>query len=129
VLDPDTIVERHKPQEWILNCLRDRFAKANIVVQTRRYSLADCFVCAQVGAAAYLTKPTSVAEVLAALRRYHPASPIGAAFDAPLSLARMEWEHINRVLVACKGNKTQAAALLRIPRFTLQRKLSKNPPC
>jgi two-component system response regulator RegA len=128
IIDPETILERHRPQDWIVQSLRGRFPAASIVVQTRRYSLADCFRCAQSGAAAYLSKPTSAVEVLAFIHKQLPPPQAGPKNDAPLSLARMEWEHISRVLVACQGNKTRAAALLNIPRFTLQRKLRKNPP-
>jgi len=128
VIDPETILERHRSQDWILQSLLSRFPAAGIVVQTRRYSLADCFRCAQIGAVAYLSKPTSAAEVLAFSRRQMPLAEAHEANDTPLSLARMEWEHISRVLVACRGNKTRAAAMLDIPRFTLQRKLRKNPP-
>ena len=128
IIDPDTILERHRSQDWILQSLHDRFPLASVVVQTRRYSLADCFRCAQLGAAAYLSKPASAVEVLAFLRKQLPPPQVEPASDSPLSLARMEWEHICRVMVACKGNKTRAAAMLDIPRFTLQRKLRKNPP-
>ena len=43
------------------------------------------------------------------------------------SLARVEWEHIQRVLADCQGNVSQAARLLGIHRRSLQRKLSKDP--
>ena len=43
------------------------------------------------------------------------------------SLARVEWEHIQRVLNDCDGNVSQAARLLGIHRRSLQRKLSKFP--
>jgi two-component system response regulator RegA len=42
-------------------------------------------------------------------------------------LARVEWEHIQRVLTDCNGNLSQAARLLGLHRRSLQRKLSKNP--
>jgi ActR/RegA family two-component response regulator len=125
VVDPTTIAERNKPQDWLVRRLRSRFPAAKIVVQTRIYSLADCFRCAQSGAAAYLSKPTSAAEVLAFLAE-QPISqkPLPGTEDS-LSLARFEWEHISRVMAACGGNKSRAAEVLRIPRFTLQRKLSR----
>jgi len=55
-----------------------------------------------------------------------------AATDGPKpvslqSLARVEWEHIQRVLADCHGNLSQAARLLGIHRRSLQRKLSKDP--
>ena len=43
------------------------------------------------------------------------------------SLARVEWEHIQRVLADCDGNVSQAARLLGIHRRSLQRKLAKYP--
>ena len=39
--------------------------------------------------------------------------------------ARVEWEHINRVLADCGGNVSKAAQALGIHRRSLQRKLSK----
>ena len=44
------------------------------------------------------------------------------------SLARVEWEHISRVLADCGGNISKAARVLNIHRRSLQRKLSKYPP-
>jgi len=44
------------------------------------------------------------------------------------SLARVEWEHLQRVIADCRGNISQAARLLGIHRRSLQRKLSKYPP-
>ena len=46
--------------------------------------------------------------------------------DVP-SLARVEWEHIQRVLTDCAGNLSRAARSLRIHCRSLQRKLAKNP--
>jgi len=43
------------------------------------------------------------------------------------SLARVEWEHIQRVMADCGGNVSQAARLLGLHRRSLQRKLGKNP--
>ena len=43
------------------------------------------------------------------------------------ALARVEWEHIQRVLSDCDGNISQAARLLGLHRRSLQRKLSKDP--
>ena len=44
------------------------------------------------------------------------------------SLARVEWEHIQRVLADCQGNISQTAKLLGLHRRSLQRKLTKYPP-
>ena len=86
----------------------------------------------RLGATHYLTKPADVDEVIAAFTR-DEASPEGEepipAAEAPEtpSLARVEWEHIQRVLTDCDGNITKAAERLGIHRRSLQRKLSKFP--
>jgi transcriptional regulator with GAF, ATPase, and Fis domain len=46
----------------------------------------------------------------------------------PLSVERIEWEHIQRVLVENGGNKTATARALKMHRRTLQRKLSRSAP-
>lgn len=51
-----------------------------------------------------------------------------AADAAGRSSARVEWEHIQRVLVLHKGNKTAAAATLKINLSTLKRKLARPAP-
>jgi two-component system response regulator RegA len=43
------------------------------------------------------------------------------------SLARVEWEHINRVLQDSGGNISEAARRLGLHRRSLQRKLAKYP--
>ena len=98
-----------------------------IVVLTGYGSIASALEAVRLGAAHYLTKPADVDQILAAF-----AAPPGAAKDAPSleaapSLARVEWEHINRVLTDCGGNVSQAARVLGIHRRSLQRKLSKYP--
>lgn len=73
----------------------------------------------------YLTKPVDADQVLAAFER-REVTPGQPPVEVP-SLARVEWEHIQRVLADCDGNVSQAARLLGIHRRSLQRKLSKFP--
>ena len=54
--------------------------------------------------------------------RRRPTPPL-----QPMSLDRVEWEHINRVLVDCGGNVSEAARMLGLHRRSLQRKLAKYP--
>ena len=100
----------------------------NIVVLTGYGSIATALEAVRGGATHYLTKPADVDDILAAFARAHrtasEAAPAG--YEVP-SLARAEWEHINRVLADCGGNITQAARLLGLHRRSLQRKLSKYP--
>jgi two-component system response regulator RegA len=53
--------------------------------------------------------------------------PHSAALEAP-SLARVEWEHIQRVLTEHDNNISRAARALGLHRRTLQRKLQTLPP-
>jgi len=47
--------------------------------------------------------------------------------DKPLSVRRLEWEHLQKVLVEHDGNISAAARALGMHRRTLQRKLEKRP--
>jgi two-component system response regulator RegA len=91
-------------------------------------SVATAIEALKRGAAHYLTKPADADEILAAFEPSSspPAMDALPAFQ-PMSLDRVEWEHINRVLVDCGGNVSEAARQLGLHRRTLQRKLSKYP--
>lgn len=97
----------------------------HIVVLTGFGSIATAVEAVRLGARHYLTKPADASDLLAAFARTEPGrAPI--SHEVP-SLARAEWEHIQRVLDDCGGNISQAARLLRIERRSLQRKLAKHP--
>lgn len=97
-----------------------------IVVLTGYGSIATALDAVKRGAVHYLAKPADLDEILAALER-RPGQADEAASAAVPSLARVEWEHINRVLTDCGGNISQAARLLGLHRRSLQRKLAKYP--
>jgi two-component system response regulator RegA len=103
-----------------------------IVVLTGYGSIATALQAMRLGATHYLTKPADVDEVIAAFDRDKTedaeaaAVPVEAEPQTP-SLARVEWEHIQRVLTDCDGNITKAAERLGIHRRSLQRKLAKFP--
>lgn len=99
-----------------------------IVVLTGYGSIATALHAVRSGAVHYLTKPADVDEILAAFARGEaPAADAPPAVGAVPTLARVEWEHINRVLADCEGNVSRAARALGIHRRSLQRKLSKFP--
>ncbi|MGA2583368.1 MAG: response regulator [Tepidisphaeraceae bacterium] len=98
--------------------------QARIVVLTGYGSIATALEATRRGAVDYLTKPADADQILAAFEK---TAKIPAPNSAP-SLARVEWEHIQRVLMDCNGNISQAARVLGIHRRSLQRKLSKYPP-
>lgn len=97
-----------------------------IVVFTGYASVATAVEAIKLGATHYLAKPADADEVVAALHR--DEGDVTAAVDRqPLSVARLEWEHIQRVLAECDGNISETARRLRMHRRTLQRKLAKRP--
>lgn len=98
-----------------------------VVVLTGYGSIATAMEAVRLGAAHYLTKPADIDDIVKAFAR-SPESPAGSQLsDQVPSLARVEWEHINRVLTDCGGNVSQAARLLGIHRRSLQRKLNRFP--
>ncbi len=100
-----------------------------VVILTGYGSIATAVEATRLGATNYVPKPADVDDILAAFERGEadPLAPSARAYTAP-SLARTEWEHINRVLADCGGNITRAARQLGIHRRSLQRKLQKYPP-
>jgi two-component system, response regulator RegA len=93
-----------------------------IVVLTGYGSIATAVESIKLGAASYLTKPADADQIIAAFNGTQAPNEV----DTP-SLARVEWEHIQRVLQDCDGNVSQAARVLGIHRRSLQRKLAKDP--
>ncbi len=78
------------------------------------------------GAVNYLAKPADVEGILAAFEKTEGARAIESETPA-MSLKRMEWEHIQRMLEEHGGNISATARSLGMHRRTLQRKLQKRP--
>ncbi|MEO7134844.1 MAG: response regulator [Vicinamibacterales bacterium] len=119
------VVDLRLPGESGLTTVRDLKAldpATVVVVLTGFGSIATAVESIQLGAASYLTKPTDADRIVAAFS----GTRANRATDVP-SLARVEWEHIQRVLADCDGNVSQAARMLGLHRRSLQRKLSKDP--
>jgi two-component system, response regulator RegA len=102
-------------------------ATTRIVVLTGYGAIATAVESLKRGAADYLTKPVDADQVATALRGSGTDAGVAREFTVP-SLARVEWEHIQRVLAECGGNVSRTARLLGIDRRSLQRKLAKYPP-
>ena len=97
-----------------------------IVVVTGYGSVATAVEAIKLGAVHYLVKPANASEIEAAFRRLEGDANI-AARENPLSVDRLEWEHIQRVMSDRNGNISAAARALGMHRRTLQRKLGKRP--
>jgi two-component system response regulator RegA len=129
------VVDLRMPGRSGLDVVRDLKSldpATGIVVLTGYGSIATALEAVRLGAQHYLTKPADVDAILAAFegrtdRTDGAETSVTEPPAMPPSLARVEWEHINRVLVDCGGNVSQAARLLGLHRRSLQRKLSKFP--
>jgi len=97
-----------------------------IVVLTGYASIATAIEAIKLGATHYLAKPTDVNAILAAFDATTPQADLLPPSE-PLSVERLEWEHIQRVLTAHDGNISSTARALKMHRRTLQRKLMKKP--
>jgi two-component system response regulator RegA len=97
-----------------------------IVMLTGYASIATAVEAIKLGAVHYLAKPADADEILAALHKDEGDSSVPVS-DNPLTVKRLEWEHLQKVLNECDGNISAAARKLRMHRRTLQRKLSKRP--
>ena len=111
----------------LVESLRQMSERMRIVVLTGYASIATAVEAIKLGATHYLAKPADADQILAALgatTQDHEARPD----PRPLSVDRMEWEHIQRVLAEHEGNVSATARALGMHRRTLQRKLAKHPP-
>lgn len=102
-----------------------------IVVLTGYASISTAVDAIKLGAVQYLAKPVDVDSLLRAFGHTlegDTAAPAAAAISSvPMSVERMEWEHIQRILREHKGNISATARALNMHRRTLQRKLLKRP--
>jgi two-component system response regulator RegA len=116
----------------VVRRLRALDATTVIVVLTGYGSIPTALDALRLGAAHYLTKPADVDDLIAGFARAGlapgevPVATPDPVVDTP-SLARVEWEHINRVLADSGGNISEAARRLNLHRRSLQRKLAKYP--
>ncbi|MCC6202263.1 MAG: response regulator transcription factor [Gammaproteobacteria bacterium] len=101
-------------------------AHTRIVVLTGYASIATAVEAIKLGAIHYLAKPADADQILAAFQREQGDAAIDIP-DQPLSVSRLEWEHIQQVLQECGGNVSETARRLSMHRRTLQRKLNKRP--
>ncbi len=97
-----------------------------MVILTGYASIATAVEAIKLGATHYLTKPASAEEIIHALERDNGDSQVEPA-ENPLSIRRLEWEHLQKVLLENNGNISAAARALGMHRRTLQRKLAKKP--
>lgn len=99
-----------------------------IVLLTGYASIATAVQAIKLGASNYLTKPSTVDQIVSAFTESSDniASTSHDDMDG-FSLKRLEWERIQQALLDNNGNISATARQLKMHRRTLQRKLDKRP--
>lgn len=111
----------------LIEPLHARCPRARILILTGYASIPTAVQAIKLGAHQYLAKPAEVADILQALTGDAPRPDEPPETGVRMSVARLEWEYIQRVLAEHHGNIAATARALRMHRRTLQRKLAKRP--
>ena len=101
-------------------------AQIRIVILTGYASISTAVEAIKLGATHYLTKPADANQIVRAFD-YDQGNMDTPPADRPMSVNRLEWEHIQSILAECNGNISAAARQLGMHRRTLQRKLKRLP--
>lgn len=141
--DPESalaLAREHEPEYVVLDLniagssglrLIEPLLEANpdsrILVLTGYASIATTVDAIKLGATQYLAKPADVDAILRALNATEVVISDEEVPANPMSVDRLEWEHIQRVLAEHDGNISATARALKMHRRTLQRKLAKRP--
>ncbi|MFJ2987310.1 response regulator transcription factor [Collimonas sp. NPDC087041] len=114
--------------QWIAP-LRQVQPQARLLVLTAYASIVTTVQAIKLGADNYLAKPANVDSILAALEADDNAGAPTQFSETgvPLSVDRLQWEHIQQVLAQHQGNVSSTARALNMHRRTLQRRLAKKP--
>jgi len=110
----------------LIPLLKDINPDMNIIVLTGYSSIATAVTAVKLGASDYLSKPVTAGDVVKALSGKSKTVDVPEDFS-PMSVERLEWEHIQKVLKENDGNISATARSLGMYRRTLQRKLAKKP--
>ena len=111
--------------KWI-EPLRASYPDSQIILLTGYASIATAVDAIKLGADDYLSKPCTGRDILNHVQGKQ-RQDTQVAEPAVMSVNRLEWEHIQRVLNDHEGNISAAARALGMHRRTLQRKLQKRP--
>lgn len=121
----DLKLENDSGLRWV-KTLKAQANSGKLILLTGYASITTAVEAIKLGADDYLTKPTTAREILDFVNRDLPGEETPLA-ESPMSVDRLEWEHIQRVLQENDGNISASARALGMHRRTLQRKLAKKP--
>lgn len=110
----------------LIPTLRQTNPEMKILMLTGYASIATAVEAIKLGATQYLPKPADADQILTALNKVEADLEVEVT-EQPMSVNRLEWEHIQKVLKEHDGNISATARALGMHRRTLQRKLSKRP--
>jgi two-component system response regulator RegA len=114
----------------LIPILKQANSSIRILILTGYASIATAVEAIKLGADNYLAKPADTDEIISALVEKSSAQTLAHDTDTimePMSVRRLEWEHIQKVLMKNDGNISATARHLKMHRRTLQRKLQKRP--
>lgn len=106
--------------------LKTQQTHLEIIMLTGYSSIHTAVEAIKLGATNYLCKPADADDILQAFGRTEGNTEANIQ-STPLSVNRLEWEHIQKVLAEHDGNVSATARALGMHRRTLQRKLQKKP--
>jgi len=111
----------------LIPLLTEKNSGIRTLILTGYASIATAVEAIKLGATNYLAKPADTEEILAALLEQSTKTSSIESAQEPMSVRRLEWEHIQKVLKENDGNISETARQLKMHRRTLQRKLQKKP--
>lgn len=121
----DLKLESDSGLRWI-ESIRHNNPECRIILLTGYASISTAVESIKLGADDYLAKPITAREILNHLQNKQPDADVPIS-EKPMSVERLEWEHIQKVLLDNEGNISASARALGMHRRTLQRKLAKKP--
>jgi len=110
----------------VVKTLAQKYTNITMVVLTGFASISTAVEAIKLGATQYLTKPADADKIMAAINKQE-GNENTVIPENPMSVRRLEWEHIQSVLSQHDGNISATARALGIHRRSLQRKLQKKP--
>jgi len=111
----------------LIPLLKQHCPDSPLLMLTGYASIATAVEAIKLGADNYLAKPADADDILAALNALDAGETNSVSIQEPMSVRRLEWEHIQKVLKENQGNISETARQLKMHRRTLQRKLQKKP--
>jgi len=110
----------------VIDQLNTIVPEIRMVILTGYASIATAVEAIKLGAVHYLVKPASADDIISAIFNLKGDATTLPA-ENPMSVKRLEWEHIQTVLAQHDGNISASARSLGMHRRSLQRKLQKKP--